>query len=224
MKLIAAAAALALAGALPAAAAGATLTPSPAKKCYRDDESVNLNGAGFTPNGSVTVARDGVAFNQQLLSDATGSFVGALQFAQPENQSRRTYTATDVADPALVASVRLTVSAVQVNVRPNSGTPGKVLRIGARGFTDGKALFAHILRKRKLLRNVRIGRLKGSCAKLVARKRLFGTRAKTGTYRVVFDAKRRYDPETEVSYPFTVVVSGGRGDASAAAAAWRAER
>ncbi|HEU0024043.1 MAG TPA: hypothetical protein VFQ12_05410 [Thermoleophilaceae bacterium] len=222
MKLcLSAAVAALLAATAPTAAAAPSMTPDPEKRCYRDEESVNLLGAGFSPNGNVTIAKDGVPFNTTLLTDPTGGFVGALKLAQDTRQSRRTYTATDTTDPNLVATTRLTVSAVEVKVTPDSGAPGKVLRIGARGFTDGKTLYAHVVRKGKLLRNVRIGRLKGACSKLVVRKRLFRQKARLGTYRIQFDAKRRYRRRTEVKYAFEVIVSIG---AQAASRIWRAAR
>ena len=106
--------------------------------------------------------------------DSAGSFLGQLQLAQGTGQSRRTYTATDSANPC-ERPTALTVSAIEVNVRPDTGTPGKVLRIGARGFTDGTTLYAHIVRKKKP-RTIRIGAPQGRLRELVARKRLFSAR------------------------------------------------
>ena len=224
MKLyLAATTAVILAAGAPAALAAPALNPDPVKTCYRDREPVNLLGGGFTPNGAVTIARNGVALSPTLKVDSAGSFLGQLQLAQGTGQSRRTYTATDSANPMLVAETALTVSAVVVNVRPDTGTPGKVLRIGARGFTDGTTLYAHIVRKKKL-RTVRIGRLQGGCAKLVARKRLFAAKAPLGTYRVQFDTKRKYARDREVKYGFTVVVSMTAEPAAAAAGLWRPDR
>jgi hypothetical protein len=218
MKLcLAAAAATLMAVSVPAATA-ATMTPVPAKKCYRDEESVNLEGTGFSPNANVTIEKDGVPFPHKPVTSPTGEFLAQLTFAQSSGQSRRTYTATDTVDPGLEATTRLTVTALTVRIEPQTGEPGKVLRIGARGFTDGKTLYAHIVRRGKRPRNVRIGRLKGPCAKLVARKRLFRANAPLGSYTVQFDAHRRYRRGTEVKYPFSVDVSGGP---RAAASAWR---
>jgi hypothetical protein len=187
-------------------ASAATMTPSPAKSCYRTDEAVNLKGAGFTPNNQVSISRDGMVFPEKLTTSPAGEFVGALTLRQGTGQSKRRYMATDVANPALTASLSLLVSAVEVKVRPDTGTPGKLLRIGARGFTTGKTLYAHIVRKGRS-RNERIGRLTGPCSKLVARKRLFTKKTKVGSYRVQFDTKRRYDASADVRYAFTVEIS-----------------
>ena len=199
------------------AASAATMTASPAKKCYHNDEAVTLNGTGFSPNNQVSISRDGMVFAQKLTTSPTGEFVGALTLRQGTGQTKRRYTATDVANPALTASTSLLVSAIEVKVRPDTGTPGKLLRIGARGFTTGKTLYAHIVRKGKS-RNERIGRLSGPCSKLVARKRLFTKKTKVGDYRVQFDTKRRYDASTEVRYAFTVEISL---QPKASASSWR---
>jgi hypothetical protein len=188
------------------AASAATMTPSPAKKCFRDGEAVNLNGTGFTANNQVSISRDGMVFAQTLTTSPLGEFIGQLTLRQGTGQTKRRYTATDVANPALTASTPLVVSAIEVKVRPDTGTPGKLLRIGARGFTTGKTLYAHIVRKGKS-RNERIGRLSGACSKLVARKRLFSKKTKVGSYRVQFDTKRRYHSDTDVRFAFTVDIS-----------------
>jgi len=207
------------------AASAATMTPSPAKKCFHDNEAVTLSGTGFSPNNQVSISRDGMVFAQKLTTSPMGEFVGSLTLRQGTGQTKRRYTATDVLNPALTASTSLLVSAIEVKVRPDTGTPGKLLRIGARGFTTGKTLYAHIVRKGKA-RNERIGRLSGPCSKVVARKRLFTKKTKVGNYRVQFDTKRRYDADTEVRYAFTVDISlQPKASASQSSiAGWRALR
>ena len=65
---------------------------------------------------------------------------------------------------------------------------------------NSSTLFAHIFRtadkdgkrlKSQTPRNMRIGRLKGRCGKLLARKRLFSKRAPLGDYTIKFDTYRR---------------------------------
>jgi hypothetical protein len=223
MKLpLAAAATAVVALVVPAAASSATLTPSPEKPCYRggpDDEGepVNLLGAGFSPSSTISVSRNGEPFGQ-LTSDVNGAFNGLIQrLVQTSGQERRVYRATDSADPALRASVRLLVTSVEVNLGPPDGVePGRRLRIGARGFTSGRTLYAHVVRGRSV-RNVRIGRLRGACKKLLAYKRLFGDNARTGTYKVQFDTSRGYRAATPVKIPFTVTIKRVSGRRPAAA-------
>jgi hypothetical protein len=212
MKLpLAAAATAAVALAVPPVAWPATLTPSPEKPCYRggpgrDGEPVNLLGEGFSPSTTIDVSRNGEPFGQ-LTSDAEGAFNGLIQrLVQTSGQERRVYRAIDSVDPARRASVRLLVTAVEVNLGPPDGVePGRKLRIGARGFTSGRTLFAHIVREHTV-RNMRIGRLKGPCRKLLAYKRLFGDKARVGTYKVQFDTSRAYSARTPVRIPFRVTI------------------
>jgi hypothetical protein len=204
-------------------ASAATMTVTPAKKCFRDGEIVHLGGNGFTPNNQVSISRQGMVFAQRLTTSPMGEFLGDLTLRQGTGQTKRTYTATDVANPTIKASTSLVVSAIEVNVRPDTGTPGKVLRIGARGFTTGKTLYAHIVRKGKS-RNERIGRLKGACSKVTARKRLFSKKTKVGTYRVQFDTNRRYIADTEVRFAFTVEISLQPKAAHSSTVGWRSLR
>jgi hypothetical protein len=193
---IAAAIATAVALAAPAAANAAALTASPLKSCYRAGERLTLGGSGYTPNQGVAIASDVQPLGRSI-ADPGGNFSGTLRVAVPSGEKVKTYSATDESNPANTAAVQLRVSALTVNLRPRSGRPSRRFRIGARGFTTGKVLYAHIVRK-GFRRNVRIGRLRGRCHKVSARKRLFGRNIATGFYRVQFDGKRRYSRKTKV--------------------------
>jgi hypothetical protein len=196
-----------IAAAVPAAASAATLTVDPAKPCFRSGESATLSGTGYTPNvlDGVNVTRDGAAFGS-LSTDPLGNIVGELQLGENSGRRTSTYVATDVTNPALVASLQLTVSAVEVNVRPRGGRPGRRVKIGATGFTTGKNLWVHV-RKGGFKRDFKIGRLTGACKRLTAKKRVLPPNAATGLYRVQFDTFRRYKPRREVAARFTITVS-----------------
>ena len=193
---LAALAATAVALAAPSAANAAALVASPMKQCYRAGEQVTLSGSGYTPNQGVSIASDGQPLGSAI-ADAAGNFAGSLRVGVPRGQKVKTYSATDQGNPANTAAVQLRVTALTVNLRPRRGRPSRRFRIGARGFTTGKALYAHIVRK-GFRRNVRIGRLKGPCHKISARKRLFPRNVGTGFYRVQFDGRRRYSKRTKV--------------------------
>lgn len=91
----------------------------------------------------------------------------------------------------------------------DSTRAGAPLRIRARGFFDGRVLYAHV-RRGERVRNVRIGRLRGACRRLSVTRRLFGADARPGTYRVHFDTVRRYAPAPgrRVTYSMRVDRSG----------------
>ena len=221
MKLcLTAACAAVLALAVPAAASAATFVPQPPKPCYRSGEKVNLVGTGFTPNVSagVNVTSDNPAFGGgALTSNPAGVVVGELTLGQDSGRRTSTYTATDTTNPALTASTQLTVSAVEVGVRPKGGRPGRRVRIGATGFTTGNSLWVHV-RKGGFKRDFKIGRLKGACKRLVGKTRILPRGAATGLYRVQFDTFRRYKKSRVARALFTITVTRTFRGAAAASA------
>ena len=210
MKHLLAATALAAVGlAAPAAASAATFSVSPTKPCYGSGERVLLAGSGFTPGGAVDVSKDASSLGSAF-ADPNGAFAGvSLKLGQPSGRASHTYTATDITDPSLTASVQLLMSAVNVRVRPQSGAPGRRLRIRANGFTTGKVLWVHVVRGRSK-RHIKLGRLKGDCHNLTTRRRILPRDARVGLYTVQFDAFRKYvkagpsTRENSVSYTINV--------------------
>jgi hypothetical protein len=206
--------------ALPAAASAAELKVDPPQDCYGSGETVSLLGSGFTPGraSGVSVTKDGEPLGT-LTTDAVGSFNGTLRIGQRNGRRTRTYTATDTSNPTLTASTQITVSEVDVRLRPRSGAPGRRLTIGAVGFTQGETLWAHVVRGRSV-RHLRIGKLKGACHRLRARRRLLRRGTALGTYVVQFDAFRRYKPRRAQSVGFTITVRRAVPPSAASATAW----
>ncbi|HYP48517.1 MAG TPA: hypothetical protein VEQ61_07760 [Thermoleophilaceae bacterium] len=229
--------------AAPAGAAAATLTPQPAKPCYRgaiprvdppgpagapakdpNGESVRLVGSAFTPR----VAAPGVLITRggrqvgAVGTDARGNFAGDLELFKARGEGDRIYVATERANPASSAFARIRVSAVRVAVFGNRGAAGRTLPIRARGFTTGRTLHVHITRGRRV-RTVRIGGLNGACHSLSTKRRLFSARTATGTYKLQFDTSRSYSRSTRVRVRYTVRIYRERRPRGAtAAAAWHA--
>ena len=217
------AAALAIAAgmlALPsAAAAEATLGVDPSAACYREQSTVHLPGAGFTPNGGVVFTRDGTPLGDPILADAGGQLFPQLILpGLVSGQRRLTYLATDQTDSTLNADVSLLVTATDVGLTPAGGPPNRLLTIRARGFFGGGTLYAHVVRTGKRhgrARNMRIGPISGSCRKATARKRLFTRKTAAGRYRVQFDTYRRYRATRTIKTKFTVTVFRRAGAARA---------
>jgi hypothetical protein len=105
-----------------------------------------------------------------------------------------------------------------VRLLPKNFEPRKSVRVRARGFLEGKYLYAHVRRGRSYRKNVRVGRLK-TCGVLSKRKHLFSRRLKNGTYRIQFDGKRRYRRSTRPASRFNVRISGVKKSGAAAATA-----
>jgi hypothetical protein len=202
-----------------AAAAEATLGVDPAAPCYREQSTVHLPGAGFTPNGGVVFTRDGTPLGDPILADAGGQLFPQLILpGLVSGQRRLTYLATDQTDSALSADVSLLVTATDVGLTPAGGAPNRLLTIRARGFFGGRTLYAHIVRtgkKTARARNMRIGAITGACKKVTARKRLFTKKTAAGHYRVQFDTYRRYRARRSIKTNFTVTVFRRAGTARA---------
>ncbi len=207
--------------AAPAAASAATLTFEPAKACYREFESVSVLAGGFTPGGFIDITREGAAIGALGPADAAGNASGALDGlpSKESGQQTFTYTATDRTNTALTATLPVLVSAVNVGIKPRNGAPSRQLTINARGFTTGRTLWAHVIRGKNFKRHLRIGKLKGACHKLSAKRRLLQPGTAVGRYTVQFDTFRRYRSKRAVKVAFTVTVFTRPASAAAAAVA-----
>jgi hypothetical protein len=205
----------------PATAAGAaSLTVDPAQPCYRELTNVHLIAAGFTPNGPVTISRDGVPLSEPITADPGGGIEPTLTLPGfVSGQKRRTYVATDQTNPGLTAQVSVLVTATSVDLKPENGAPHRPLRISARGFFGGRTLYGHVVRRGKRAgsaRTVRVGRVRGGCRKVYARKRLFERGTSPGRYLIQFDTFRRYKRNRAIESEFLVTVfpKGGTARAS----------
>jgi hypothetical protein len=202
------------------AALAAELAVEPKQDCYGSGERVSLLGTGFSPNlnRGISVTKDGDRIGR-LSTDANGMFNGTLTLGQRNGRRTSTYTATDTTNPTLSASAQITVSEVDVRLRPRTGAPGRRVRIGAVGFTNGDTLWAHVVRGDSV-RNLRIGRLKRACHKLVTKRRLLRPRPPVGVYTVQFDIHRRYRERRRMSVGFTITVHRATSAAAAASVGW----
>ena len=202
-------------------AAQASLSVDEAGPCYREQSTVHLLGDGFTQNGQVVFTRDGTPIGDPIRASAAGELFPRLILpGLVSGQTRLTYVATDQTNPALTAQVSLLVTATDVGLRPEGGAPHRLLTINARGFFGGSTLYAHVVRTGRhpgKARNLRIGRTRGSCKQVEARKRLFSKGTPPGKYRVQFDTFRRYESKREVKTQFIVTVFRTAGAAGATA-------
>lgn len=190
-------------GLLAQSASAASLTAN--ASCYRPGQAAVFTGLGFTPNGQVTLSPNTVP-PVVPTANAVGAFTARLRApSQAAGQRGYTFTATDVSDPSIVATTNVTVTALDVTLKPSSGRPGRRVRIAARGFMGFRTLYAHVVRGR-FRRNVRVGRVRGACGKARGRKLLIPAGTRPGRYLVQFDGRRRYSRRTPVRVRFTVTV------------------
>jgi hypothetical protein len=197
--------------AAPAAASAATLSVDPDRRCYRELDTVFLMAEGYTPNGFVDFTRDGQLV-ERLQADSSGAISGDLTLpGLITGQRDLTYVGQDVADAARRAEVTLLASATDVRVSPERGAPNRRLNINGRGFFGrNRVVWAHVVRQgpgasARRARSIRIGRVKGACRRIRARKRLFRRNPRPGRYRVQFDLFREYKPNRRVQYDGLIV-------------------
>ena len=107
--------------------------------------------------------------------------------------------------PANFATINPLATVFDVSVKPQGGNPARRRRIAARGFTEGKTLYVHVRRGGRG-KNIRLGRLKRPCGTKKLRKRIFKRTAKTGTYKVQFDTRRRYTSKAFPKVTFRVQI------------------
>ena len=116
-----------------------------------------------------------------------------------------TLTATDAANPALTASVSFTGTTHQVATRNNRGKPGKKTKLRGYGFLAGPKAYMHV-RGHGVKRNTFLARPKAPCGTFTVRKAFVPPGAPAGTYRVQFDARKKYSKKTQpqILYELTV--------------------
>jgi hypothetical protein len=202
--------AAAIALSAPGAASAATLTVDPASPCYREQDTVFLAAQGYTPSGFVDFTRDGRLI-EQLQADASGAISANLTLLDLLSGQRRvTYVGADTTNPSVTAQVSLLVTATDVTVAPDNGPANRLMTIKARGFFGGRTLYAHVVRlgrgaRASAARTVKLGRVRGACKRVTAKKRLFRRGTATGRYRVQFDTFRRYRANREIEYDELIV-------------------
>ncbi len=194
------------------------------RPCYRSGQQALVTGLGYTPNGAVALGQDG-RFLGTVNADSAGAFqLGVTPPLRFSGEKTYTFAAADTTNTAISAVTQVKVTALAVSVRPRGGSPASRRRVRARGFVGGRTLYAHARRGRRYKLDVRVGRLRGPCAKVSARPKLHRRDSPTGTYRVQFDARRRYSRRTPTRVVFRVrvfrVVRLRSASASAVAERW----
>jgi hypothetical protein len=196
--------------AAPAGASAATLSVDPADSCYREQQTVLLVAQGYTPGGFVDFTRGGASI-ARIQADASGTISANLTLpGLLSGQRQLTYVGTDTTDPSITAQVSLLATATDVQVTPVGGAPDRLLTIRGRGFFGGRTVWAHVVRlgqgaRASAARTVRIGRARGACKKVAAKRRLFRPGAAPGRYRVQFDTFRRYRANRAIEYDALIV-------------------
>ena len=214
VRALAVAVLLTLAGAS-AASAAPTLVPD--RACYPMDreQSIKLTGSGYTPGGDVKVMLDGNHVGQTYTVAATSAGAVTAQLDIPwltqlgfRGATWRELIAIDTVDLARLhadvpdpmnafAVTHVTITDWGVRVVPWDvygvavGLPKQVVTFDVMGWTwiHGKPIYAHYLRKGKLVHTERLAVPTGPCGDATLQLPEFPFRpVPAGTYRIQFDA------------------------------------
>jgi hypothetical protein len=210
---------MAVAGTVAAAttAKAETISIAPVKPCYLTGEEVTATGAGFTAGGPVDFAIDGTSIGQLPAADAAGGFGIPVTFGTMRGVKSHALTATDTTNPALKATESFLGTSNTVTVKPKRATAGARMRLKGYGFLEGSRVYMHV-RKRGYKSDSRLARAKAPCGTFQVRRKIVPVGARSGTYKVQFDQKRRYSAQTEPSVRGTLTVFRTAGSSSARAA------
>ena len=215
--------------AAPAAASAAALDPL--EPCYvaaaRDrTEAVHFGGSGFTPDGRLDIAVDGVVVSADVPVMLDGTFPPGDVPAPFVSEGQRPFTVTATEQrTGITASAVSRVAALDLELRPARARPSSRVVFHGHGFTDPGPVFAHYLYRGKVRKTVRLARPRGHCGHFrVRRVQLPIRRPRVGTWTLQADQHRRYRwPPASSAYRLQIIVrrTAGRGTAVAPRAARR---
>jgi hypothetical protein len=210
------------------AAVAAALTVAPAagaavsvdvggKRCYAEGDQIEVNGAGYTPNGDARLtlerangevlesteepraADDGTVRGAYQVDDETGWFSptqSRFEMVLRLVDLTRLREGRPATDPEVGATASFIFSRWSIGVRTRGGRihPRRPVRLSPVGYTNaiGRALYAHWMRNGRRVHTRRLGILRGPCGDLTRRlSRGFPFRpVRPGSYTVRFSTSR----------------------------------
>jgi hypothetical protein len=164
--------------------------------------TMTIIGAGFTPNGFVSLASISKAnpapavFSSSSL-EATGAFLKSAlppPFSAP-NRNLETFglVATDNTNPAtpVLATTTFQVVRFGLTTSPAPRRPTTKVTYTARGFTTGKPVYVHFRFRGVTRRTVSLGRAKGPCGIAARRMHALPTKALYGQWTSYTNQSRK---------------------------------
>jgi hypothetical protein len=181
-----------------AVASAATISVS--QPCYVNvnpakGAPIAVSGLGFTPGDTIEIQGTGV-FATATASPTGQILVGTggpiLTTAGPAVRSF-TLTANDQTTGASsLATTTVTMANLSVATKPTTAKPTRKIAWHFSGFTPGKTIWIHYLRK-KVVARMSFGKAGGPCGTLTAKRTLFpGGHPQFSKYTVVIDQVKRY--------------------------------
>lgn len=182
--------------ALPSVAEAAQIVVSPCSRAVLGQETVPVQGTGFTPNGAVTLRTAEGGVLGTAVVDPGGNFTGAFDGSSllPSLRSTKITTQLTATDSAGVAAPAVPFQMVRVNATlPERAKPGSRVKYTVTGFPEGKRVYLHIRRGGKTRGSFRIAAPKGDCGVATRRMKYMPLRSySTGTYEYWFQQSPRF--------------------------------
>ncbi len=189
-----------------ASAAGAA-TIQVNQPCFVDSSTATgapmvVTGAGFVPGDEVQIASSDGSVNATATADANGAIAvtttAPTAFFQVPSAKTVTLTAQDFSlnSGTISAATPVTFTTLAVLPQPSQAKLTSKVTWYFSGFTPGKVIYGHYLRKKPVAR-ARFGRAKGPCGLLKVRARFYpGGHPRSSSYTLVFDNAKRYSKKT----------------------------
>jgi hypothetical protein len=168
--------------------------------CYLSGSPITAAGTGFTASGPVNFAFDG-QLSASGVADAAGNISQPLTAPiLAPNTHQHTYSlgAQDQTNPALTATVPVTVTDRIATVSPHRARPKRKVKFGIHALNPGQPVFLHYVFHRKQRYVKKLGTAAPPCGSLTVRTRFFPVnKPRTGTWTFQFDNKRHYSKSTQ---------------------------
>jgi hypothetical protein len=197
------AAALLVPAAFASAAGAATIGVS--RPCFVDVGTkaapMLVSGSGFVPGDEVSLTSSDGSVDATATADPSGAIALTTGAPNPSfklpGAKTLTLTANDFSsNGTITATVPVTVTTLAAVPKPTQAKLTSKVTWYFSGFTPGKYVYGHYLRKKQVAR-ARFGRAKGPCGVLKVRARFYpGGRPRYDSYTLVFDNSRRYSKKT----------------------------
>ena len=182
--------------------------------CYLRNQTVRIDGSGFSPNSSYTVILDRMAIGTSTVGP-DGSVAGSLSSGNLDHGVHELRHRLQVTDGTNIGRTGFSTTAFDAEFAPPSGDP-RTLRVSfavygiGLGHQGPVGVYLHYLDPRgHLLLTVLLGRTIGSCGNLAhaPTRPLFPfRRVAAGKWMLQFDTRRSYSPDNQPRVARTVAV------------------
>jgi hypothetical protein len=163
-------------------------------------QTIPFNVAGMAANAPYQVSLDG---NAVATGTANASGQASGTFASPKLHHSERQAVVSVTDGLTTDTKIIDLTDFDAGVTPVSGSSRRAIRVNLWGWV-GKTVFLHYIApgSTKAARTIRVARTGGICGHAQRRiAHLFPRGTKAGTWRLVFDSRRRL---SKASDPFRI--------------------